>query len=200
MQQASFLIHLHSFVFCLLPIVLTLCVYCLLSAFFFHMSTLLWLHQLCSHTHHHHMSTAAAAVPFYDKIYCRDDVAGFAQVLRFKVWKLRFSRSNLWHQMTNRSGRYAAGLIFTSFDIRFLSYFVWNLTFNNLNRMSKIWHPKIDVINSFTYGWPLAPKTDVINSSVCNWWSEAVADGLRSIDLFPFVLPLLFREFREQHV
>ena len=137
MQQASFLIHLHSFVFFLLPIVLTLCVYCLPSALFFHMSTLLWLHQLCSHTHHHHMSTAAATVPFYDKIYCRDDVTGFAQVLRFKVWKLRFCRSNLWHQTMNRSGRYAAGLIFTSFDVRFLSYFVWNLTFNNLNQMSK---------------------------------------------------------------
>ena len=128
---------------------------------------------------------------------------------------LRLSKPNPWFQKTNSFNGYLAGLFFMSFDVRFLFYFVWNLTFNNLNSISKIWCPKTDIINSSTCGWPLssetdvinssscgwplALKTDVINSTICNWWSEAAADGLRSIYLFQFVLPSLLREYREQH-
>ena len=154
MQRASLLSHLTSFVYCLLPIALRSHVCCLPSVLFCHMSALFWLHHLCSHAHHH-MATAAAAAPFHSRVYCCDDVIGFGHVLRFKVWKLRFSRSNLWFQMTNR---YATGPVFTSFDVRILFYFVWNLTFNIWIGCHKIWCPKTDVINSSTCGWPLALK------------------------------------------
>ena len=93
----------------------------------------------------------------------------------------------------NNSGRSVADLVFTSFDVRFLFYFVWNLTFNNVNRMSKTWCLS-------TCGWLFFPKTDVVNFSICNWWSETVADGLRSIHFFLFVLPSFLWEYREQHV
>ena len=53
-----------SYLFCLLPIILRSCVYCLPSPLFCQMSALLWLYQLCSHAHHHHKAAAAAMATF----------------------------------------------------------------------------------------------------------------------------------------
>ena len=116
------------------------------------------IYQLRIHAHHHHMATAASTTPFKAKVTAPMMSQVFGNVLKLKVWKLRLSKSNLWRQMTNSSGRYATCLVFMPFDVRFLFYFVWNLTFNNLNRMSKIWRPKTNFINSSTCGWPLAPQ------------------------------------------
>ena len=118
--HASFLCHLTSFVCCLLPIVQRSRVYCLPSALFCHISVLLWLHQLGSWVHHHHMATVVATTPFYGKINHRDDVTAFSNVLGFLGLRLSLSKPNTWFQKTNSSDGYAAGLFFTSFDVRFL--------------------------------------------------------------------------------
>ena len=148
--RAFFLSHMTS---CLLPIVLRSRVYFLPSALFCHMSALFWIHQLCNRTHD--MTTVVAPSPFYGKSRCHDDITDFGHVLTFKFWELRLSKFNLWRQMTNSSDHYAAGLVFTSFDDRLFFYFVWNVKFNNLSRMSKIWCPKAGVINSSTSTWDL---------------------------------------------
>ena len=155
-RQASFLSHLTSFTYFLLPIVLRSSAYCLPSALICHMSVLLWLHQHHSRAHHHHMATAAATAPFmatfYDKFCRRDDATGFGHVLRFKVWKLRLSRSNLWHKMTNSSGCYAVGLAFCHSMLDSFSSLseIWRLII--WIGCQKIWRPKTDV-NKFIYLW-----------------------------------------------
>ena len=143
---ASFLSHLTSFVYCLL--------------FWGRVSI------VCPQPSYDFISSAAVLIIIkwkQQQLWCLFttnaaavcDVTGFCHMLRCKVWKLRLSRSNLWSQIRNSSGRYAAGLIFMLFGIRFLFYFVWNLTFNNLNHISKIWRLKTDVIDSSTCTWDL---------------------------------------------
>ena len=70
-----------------------------------------------------------------------------------------------------------------------------------MNRMSKIWHLKTNVINSFTCGWPLAPENTgykfIYLWLILSVWKQTlrihlpVAEGLRSIYLFRLVLPFV---------
>ena len=149
MWQVSFLRQLTSFVYCLLSFVLRLRVYCLPSALFCLMWALLWIYQLRSRAHHHHKATATPngrgylqGQYFTAKFTAVMTSQFFIHVLGFWSLRLRLCKLNTWLQKTNSSDQYAPGLFFMSFDVRILFCYIWNLTSNNLSRMSKNLMPK----------------------------------------------------------